>query len=151
MKYAVRFEGHGSGINDRGIVRVIGGQAFFCDGNLIDYIRRYDGCTVEVAFWTSDDFEPFTMDPLIVPLVEAIQRRGITTLSSCQGHVGKEDATPYPFVSVYGKPDIPVASGWTIEAIGTGVYRLRPNHRAVDEDDLKEMQASIHEQVSALA
>lgn len=159
-KYRVRFEGSGSGTNDYGIIKVIEGQVFLCDTNLADMARDFQGHITEVAFWATEEHGNMPMDPLIEPLVEALRKLDIVTLSSCEGHIGKEGQHSFPYVSFSNVPiDImrfPVgrldtAPGWICKEIGTNVMRLQTSKSASTLEELKCLQESIGEQVKALA
>lgn len=150
--YKVRFEGRGQSLNEYGILRVLNGRVFLCDADLSDYIKEWDGLLLEVGFWVSEDSPELPPDPLVWPLVEALQALGVKTLSSCQGHLDRLEQEKYPYVSFYSeeRPAIALASGWDISSLSTYVWRLRTVRAASSAEELEELQQSINEQVAAL-
>lgn len=151
-EYRVRFEGSGLGINNYGVLRVINEEIFICDSNLLDMIRHYDGKWAEVAFFMSDEIPAVPMDPLIEPLVQALNGRGIVTLGSCEGHLNDTEKKTFPYVSYFTTSLVfPLHPKWIVEEIGTHVSQLRTIKSASTPEELKALQESIGEQTAALA
>jgi len=150
--YKVKFEGRGQSLNEYGILRVIDGRIFLCDADLADYVKQWSGRLLEVGFWLSEDSPEFTPDPLIWPLVEALQAQHVKTLSFCFSDTATPEKEKYPFVAFYSeeRPTIALASGWDISSLSKCIWRLRTIRAASSQQELEELQQSIDEQIAAL-
>lgn len=127
---------------------MIDGRLFLCDADIAGMVAHegLEGSLMEVAFFTSGDFPPFKMDPLVAPLVEAMQAKRIRTLSSCEGHMSKEGTGKYPYVSFYAD-DAPLLGnlikGWEVTKISESVRQLRPAKAAETQSELDELQRQL--------
>ena len=148
--YSLGLKGDGYAMMENGIVKILNDQVYICDLNIVDFAREFEGHWVEIAFCDPQPTAAVPIDPEIAPLVKALTNRGVLTLSSCAGHMLIENRVHYPFVSVYGPLDVPLAEGWTITHIGTNVYRLRTIKEASSEEEIAELQATIKDQVAVL-
>lgn len=153
-QWKVRFEGRGQGLNEYGILRVIDGRLLLCDGDLTAYVSQWEGKLLEVGFWLSEDSPELPPDPLVWPLVEALQARGVRTLSSCQGHM-EPDKSHRPYVSFYSddKPKVEVAPGWEVLPVppdGSKVSQLRTRTEAGTEEELIRLQEMLGLQTDVL-
>jgi len=117
---SLKLEGDGHTVGNNGVVRIFEDQVYLCDLNLVDLLREFTGQWVEIMIASPQPPLDKPVDEKIKPLVEALQNRGIVTLSSCEGHI-----FGYPFVSMWNEPTIPIARGWDLIKIGTNVWRLK--------------------------
>jgi hypothetical protein len=80
-----------------------------------------------------------------------LQALGFKTVSSCQGHVGQPDIWwRHPFVTFWGKPDVPIASTWELAQVGTNLWNLRAIGLADTQEELDKLQALIPDQMAVL-
>lgn len=135
-----------------GVVQVINGRLYFYDGNMDDFFLPFVGKHVEIVL-TPTDYD-WPIDPKIQPLVEAMQRIGLQTFASCEGHIDFYPP-PYPWVAFH-KTDTPPAPpdgyGWMLDTGPYGDYSVwRTINKATTETELTKLQESISELAKALS
>lgn len=149
--YSTRMIGDGYSIHEYGLLRILDNQVLLCGTHVAKFCEEFDGKWVELVVCSPQPLDPTPMDPLIEPLVKKIQSLGFTTVSSCQGHLDPDIWWRFPFVTFWGRPDIPVASTWMIEPTGQiNLYNLRAIGVASTEEELTALQARIPDQMAVL-
>ena len=101
-----------TGFTGYGILRIIDGDVFVDDERLLNSLSQFDGRKVMYEFVFPEEAE-YEIDEKILPLVKALQARGIRTLGSCEGH-GRGRA----YVGFYAGTELPVPEGWLLENAG---------------------------------
>lgn len=140
------WEGDAAGVGSYGVLTEIDGVLFIDDIPLIAYLKDHIGKKgmFEFVFPEQPEYE---IDEKIKPLVEAMQRKGIKTMGSCEGHFPAEKNLDRPYVSFYGKFWFgkPKIDGWIIEKSPHHdfIYVLATKERAHSEEKLKELHAMI--------
>ena len=149
-EFSLKLVGQGYSIREYGLLRILDGQVLLCGTHLATFAKEFDGKWVELAICTPNPPDPTPMDDLIAPMVAKLQERGITTVSSCQGHIDPEIWWRHPFVTCWGKPDVPVASTWAITEVGLNLWNLHAIGLANNEEELAALQAKIPDQMKVL-
>lgn len=156
-KYSLGTVGFGHAVYEYGKIEIIDGRVYSCSTNLADLLAEFQGHYVEIVICSPSPSDPIPMDPHITPLVKALQRRGVTTLSSCDGHLKPNFPIHFPFVAYLWpnynpleKPDFMIAKGWRVEQTGTNVWRLRTIREAISENELPQLWATIEDQIAVL-
>ncbi len=146
-------EGYGDTLWTAGTVNVVDGRVYLDSVVLDQYLRNFAGqvAALEIVFGLKR-FENVKLDEKIAPLVKALQKLGVRTLMSCQGHMERVDNKfdyRYPFVDFVSADLIKfqalIPGSWFAEAAPFGdpsVSRLRPFQEARTEDELRVMQES---------
>jgi hypothetical protein len=159
-----REEDYGDTLWSYGTVNVVGDRVYLDSMDITQYLRNFDGQQVafEFVFGLKSMDKWAERDEKIVPLVEALNSKGIKTLHSCQGHLesrqdGKYDYK-YPQVDILTQ-DVPKLNGllpadWFFELAPWGdrnVTRLRHIREAMDSVDLDYMQREAFDLAKAIA
>ena len=142
--------GYGDTLWNNGRVNLVDGKAYLEGIALDQYFQNLDGQVVglEIVFGLKQfEFYP-DVDSKIAPLVNALRRRGIRTLHSCEGHLTPRGnlsfccpQVDFPAKDAAKLPAIPV--DWKLEPApwgDPGVVRLRPKEDAETADELSRMQ-----------
>lgn len=147
--YSLGLKGDGYAVSEYGVARIIDGCLILCDCNVIDLAREFEGKWVEIAICSPQPPDETPLDPHIEPLVRKLQDIGVTTISSCDGHMDHARWRA-PFVATWGKPSIPVASTWEWEQIGANIYHLRAKGDATNQQELEALWPLIEDQLKVL-
>ena len=149
-QYSLGLVRDGYAVSEYGIIKIVDGQVYLCDCNVADLAREFEGSWVEISICSPSPSDKIPIDPKILPLVERLEALGAHPISSCEGHM-EENYRHYPFVSTLGKPDIPLAEGWRITAIGTNLWRIESVGDAHSDEELTALQKTIFDQIAILA
>ena len=140
----------------QGTVHVEDGRVFLYELNLYDMFKQFEGQHIEIAITANPD--PWPLDPLIVPLVEAMQHKGIHTLGSCQGHVDGSYYTPYPWVAfpeklsdLFNLSQPPHPDWYSTVGESSSTIMWRTVVEASTEAELTKLQESILELAKAIS
>lgn len=158
-EYKLKPIGHGSGVQQCGYLNIVGNRIFLCDLPLEEVLKQWDGYFVEVHCWSPTPSPDWPIEPSIKPLVEALQKHGVKTLSSCEGHLDEDHGLGrerYPIISFTGLLpecmwDIIIRYGWIVIDWPDGTRSLKITREAKDEEELKELQQSAMDLAKALA
>lgn len=140
----------------QGTVQISDGRVFLYEMNLAEFFAQFEGKHIEIAVAINDDEWP--MDPLIVPLVEAMQRVGIKTIASCQGHVDGQYPHKYPWVAfaenlsdLFNLSQPPHADWYSTIGESPNTVVWRTVAEASTEAELAKLQESIGELAKAIS
>lgn len=149
-----RYE-HESGYGDTlftwGVINVVDGEVYFDSIPLRQYFKNFEGkvAAMEVVFGLKRLEHYETRDEKVAPLVDALNKIGVRTLDSCEGHwVSPDNKYDYHYVRVDFIPaDVPkvmpfLNADWILQdsPLGEGTFRLRSAQDAKDEIELKVLQ-----------
>lgn len=131
-----------------GFIRVIGGHVCLDHIPLEQYLSQYKDRYVEVTF-RFPSTNQYEIDPGILPLVLAMNRVGIETYCSCEGHLeerrGELSRRPYVVFNTGQGQKLPevLPEGWEIEKLSQDTSVLRTVQEAVSVEEL----AILHQRV----
>ena len=158
----------GSGTEGVGIIRFVDGHPYIDEVPFLKLLEQFQDKYCECAFFFPAKVPKVyqTCDEHILPLVQALNEKGVRTLSSCEGHM--EERFGYsiarPFVCVHlddwRKSGLQVPEGWemsrtpvetdlNIESDAT-VASLQMKTSAANEEELKEVHRKTVELAEAI-
>lgn len=95
----------GAGTQGVGIIRIVDGQPYVDEVPLWRMLEQFQGRFAEIAFFFPADVPLVyqTCDEHILPLVQALNEKGVRTFSSCEGHLEERFGylVSHPFVWVH--------------------------------------------------
>ena len=150
-KYSLGLVGDGYSICEYGLLRIIDNQVLLCGTHLAKFCEEFDGQWVELAICSPNPADPTPMDALIEPLVRKVQSLGLTTVSSCQGHIDPNIWWRHPFVTIW-KPfiNLPTIDSWEMAQVGINLWNLRAKGNANNEEELAALQSTIPDELAIL-